>query len=297
MGDFMDKIYQPFEKLSKGILNKDGIILDKCTSSWSAPVHKHNFIELVYTFSGSVTHYVNGKEFNASRGDLIIINYNQTHEFTVHDEMTFCNILIEPSFLCEELINSFNALDILKLSIFSDFSDQTQALLPYIHFENEALINFEQLINTMVNEFETKAIGYKSILKSMCEQMFIYILRQMHSYDINIHLFEQIDTLSPQILKYIETESLEKISMTEYAKRCCYSPAYFSRIFKKCFGCTFTDFVKHTRIEKAKELLLNTSYSIDEIMNNVGYSDKKQFYKVFAEKCNTTPGEYRKNKK
>ncbi len=292
----MNKIYQPFEKLSKGILNQQGIILDKCTSSWSSPVHKHNFIEIVYTFSGDVTHYVNGNAYDVSRGDLIFINYNQTHEFTVHNEMSFCNILIEPSFLCEELINSFNALDILKLSLFSDFSNETLNFAPHVHFEGDELIALEQLINNMVSEFESKKIGYKSVLKSMCEQLFIYIFRQMRSSSDNLQIFEQIDTLSPQILKYIETESFEKISMTEYAKRCCYSPAYFSRIFKKCFGCTFSEFVKQNRIEKAKDLLLNTNESVDTIMRSVGYTDKKQFYKAFAEKCNTTPGEYRKNK-
>ena len=292
----MDKIYQPYEKLSKGILNQEGIILDKCTSSWSEPIHKHNFIEIVYTFSGNITHYVDSKAYNVSRGDLIFINFNQTHEYANNGEMSFCNILIEPSFLCEQLINSFNALDILKLSLFSDFSPEA-SFLPYTHFEGKELINLEQLINNMVYEFENKKIGYKSALKSMCEQLFIYILRQMRSSSNNMQLFEQIDVLSPQILKYIETESLEKISMTEYAKRCCYSPAYFSRIFKKCFGLTFTDFVKQSRIEKAKNLLLSTDESIDNIMHSVGYSDKKQFYKAFFDKCNSTPGEYRKNRK
>ena len=293
----MDKIYQPYEKLSKGILNQEGIILDKCTSSWSEPVHKHNFIEIVYTFSGNITHYVDSKAYKVSRGDLIFINFNQTHEFVVNGEMSFCNILIEPSFLCEQLINSFNALDILKLSLFSDFSDEASGFLPYVHFDGEELVQLEQLINNMVCEFESKKIGYKSALKSMCEQLFIYMLRQMRRTDNTMQIFEQIDALSPQLLKYIETDSLEKISMTEYAKRCCYSPAYFSRIFKNHFGITFTDFVKKSRIERAKNLLLYTNESIDSIMHSVGYSDKKQFYKAFADKCGLTPGEWRKNNK
>jgi mannose-6-phosphate isomerase-like protein (cupin superfamily) len=40
--------------------------------------HTHEFIELVYIFSGSGRQCVNGISYNVSKGDLLFINYNQS---------------------------------------------------------------------------------------------------------------------------------------------------------------------------------------------------------------------------
>ncbi|MFR2235190.1 MAG: helix-turn-helix domain-containing protein [Lachnospiraceae bacterium] len=50
-------------------------------------------------------------------------------------------------------------------------------------------------------------------------------------------------------------------------------------------------------MKRAEELLLSTSYSIDYIMELIGYHNKGYFYKIFLEKYKMTPAQYRaKNK-
>ena len=291
----MALIFQPTDTISNKVLSDEGILLDKFVTPCDTPLHQHNFIELAYTFSGEATHFVNGEKCEVSRGDLIFINYNQTHEYVVHKEMCICNILIQPTFLCEELINSFNALDLLSLSAFSDFSCDSPHVVPLVHFTTEQIPRIEQLINAMLQEYDTKPVGYKGALKAMCEQLLIYVFRQMHDNACTHELLENLDTISPTLLQDIQQDCANKISMVDYARRCYFTPAYFSRHFKKCVGCTFTEYVQKIRIEKAKRMLAETEKSIDEIAWSVGYHDRKQFYAVFTKCCNITPGEFRKN--
>lgn len=290
----MSIILQPSIKIGARTLEEEGILVDKFITSCDTGEHKHNFIELAYTFSGKVTHYVNGEKCEISRGDLIFINYDQTHEYVVEKEMCICNILIQPTFLCEELINSFNALDLLTLSAFSDFASTSANILPFVHFNSEQLPIVENLINAMVHEYETKPIGYKGALKAMCEQLLIYVFRQMHEDVSTREVLENLTSLSPTLLQDIQKDCAGKICMADYARKCCYTPAYFSRHFKQCMGCTFTEYVQKARIEKAKRLMMETEKNIDEIAWSVGYRDRKQFYNVFIKYCGKTPGEFRK---
>jgi len=71
------------------------------------------------------------------------------------------------------------------------------------------------------------------------------------------------------------------------------SEKVFSRFFKLSFGKTFSDFVVDYRIEKAKELLLNTNDSIQSVMKAVGYNDLSNFTRTFRLIVGATPSKFR----
>ncbi len=43
------------------------------------PVHKHNYVELVYVFAGEITHYIDEKELITRPGDLLLMNQHVKH--------------------------------------------------------------------------------------------------------------------------------------------------------------------------------------------------------------------------
>jgi len=53
-------------------------------------------------------------------------------------------------------------------------------------------------------------------------------------------------------------------------------------------------YVLKTRNEKAKDFLMNPHYQIEEIANNVGFSDASYFTKVFKKFEGITPTQFRK---
>lgn len=66
------------------------------------------------------------------------------------------------------------------------------------------------------------------------------------------------------------------------------------RRFKKISSLTPSDFIKDYRLSYAAQLLVNTNMSIQEIIYNVGVSNKSYFYREFARKYEMTPKEFRK---
>ena len=59
--------------------------------SHDEPKHMHDYIELVYVFSGSGMHYVNDIPYHLSRGSLLFIDFGQVHEYTCLDNMSYVN--------------------------------------------------------------------------------------------------------------------------------------------------------------------------------------------------------------
>ncbi len=72
------------------------------------------------------------------------------------------------------------------------------------------------------------------------------------------------------------------------------SIAYLSRQFKKYFGINMSEYVSQLKINRAKELLIKTDYTIKQIADILGYADTSNFISRFSRIVNTTPGQYRK---
>ncbi len=69
------------------------------------------------------------------------------------------------------------------------------------------------------------------------------------------------------------------------------------RLIKSYFGITYREKLIMTRIEMAKELLVSTNLSIEEIAYQVGYSSRTSVSASFKNYVGTTPVEYKRSKR
>lgn len=92
---------------------------------------------------------------------------------------------------------------------------------------------------------------------------------------------------------YIEQNYSKDIVLDEVSRYLQISPYYFSKLFKKRTGKNFIEYLTSVRIEKAKELLRNSSKSMKEICMEVGYSDANYFSRTFKKNVGLSPTEYK----
>ena len=67
------------------------------------------------------------------------------------------------------------------------------------------------------------------------------------------------------------------------------------RLFKKTTGKSVLTYITELRMEKAKELLIKTDCSIENITEKIGYFSVAHFSQLFKKIEGITPGKYRKN--
>ncbi|MGL6201815.1 MAG: AraC family transcriptional regulator [Lachnospiraceae bacterium] len=94
-------------------------------------------------------------------------------------------------------------------------------------------------------------------------------------------------------VRYISQHYDQPITVTELAKLENYNPTYFNDWFKMQTGFSPSDYLRHVRISKAKELLETTNYTIMEVAIMVGYSSNSTLTRAFHEITGTTPKKYR----
>lgn len=96
--------------------------------------------------------------------------------------------------------------------------------------------------------------------------------------------------------EYIQSNYSKDISLDDVSRTVNVSPYYFSKIFKEETGEGFVEYLTGIRMDKAKELLNTTEYSMKEICSMVGYADPNYFSRSFKKNVGVTPTEYKEGK-
>ena len=100
-----------------------------------------------------------------------------------------------------------------------------------------------------------------------------------------------------KVKRFIERNASKKITLKDAASLIFTSPKYLSRVFKQHAGVEFKEFVLKLKLEKAKELLNKTDFSIDQISYKLGYQNTESFIRIFKHFTDKTPSVYRNKPK
>lgn len=86
------------------------------------------------------------------------------------------------------------------------------------------------------------------------------------------------------------------LSLQQVSSELEINPAYLSREFSKYFdNLTFGDYIRKLRIDKAKNLMNTTNYSLTEVAYLTGFSDQSHFTRIFKKQTGQNPSVYKRN--
>lgn len=96
-----------------------------------------------------------------------------------------------------------------------------------------------------------------------------------------------------KVQQWLDRYYREKVSVRVMAKRAGLNERTFLRRFRKSTGEAPLEYLQRVRVEKAKQLLLKTEQSLEEITGNVGYVDLSSFRRLFRQIVGMSPTIYR----
>lgn len=115
-------------------------------------------------------------------------------------------------------------------------------------------------------------------------------------YKITI-LRQRPDQRIQDIQKYVWRHYMDDINLVAIAKEVQLSPNYLCCLFKKRMKITLVEYLNTYRINRAKEMLIETDMTLQEMAPLIGFTDVKYFSRTFKKYVGVPPSRYRmKNK-
>lgn len=253
--------------------------------------HSHEFIELVYVIDGEADHIVEDRTYRIRKGDFFLLDSGVTHAFNSEGEGVYiCNCIFHPQFLNEVLADSSQFIE-LSYHLFFNSSFSSEKKFGYVQFPRESSGIPKDIILDMEKEYQEKKPEYLRVLKSHLITLLVKLFRLCND---NLQKKKEKSDVVQSIIEYAENCNPKDLSVSVLSHALFFSPSYLSRVFRERTNETLLCFIQKKKMEQVRSLLVNSEDSIDSIMYEVGYHDKKTFYKLFASFYSLTPGEYRK---
>lgn len=151
--------------------------------------------------------------------------------------------------------------------------------------------DYINILKQLIIELQVKRPCCEEILSTSLSQLFWLFKRaRMEIPYKNIKVKKEIENA----IHYFNENFSQKITVEEYAKNQHISICWFIRSFKSYTGLPPMQYITSIRIQKAKELLESTMYTVSEIGAIVGYENPLYFSRIFKKQTNKSPMEYRK---
>ena len=149
----------------------------------------------------------------------------------------------------------------------------------------------EELERPIDNHSQTLISVYIELLLDYCTRFYErqFITRKK----VNTDLLTRFEKL---LFGYFNSGQLRLSGLPTvkyFASELCLSPNYFGDLIKKECGKSAQEYIQDTVISIAKDRLLDTSKSIGQVAEELGFQYLPYFSRLFKKKVGKTPGEYR----
>jgi AraC-like DNA-binding protein/quercetin dioxygenase-like cupin family protein len=256
------------------------------------PGHSHEFFELMYVYSGRITHRIGEDVVALKKGDCLLLAPGVYHSIDAFEaEDVAFNFIMYPTFLTPDFLNLISSN-----SLITDFLLNTEGYKNkqrYLYFpcsEDEEVIDTAEKI---LCEFLDPDVSSANISKCLLAVLFHNLLRVWKRNGSAVKPRSDIKNRDIiQIIQYIEN-NVATASLTEAALRFGYEKNYLSKMIKKTLGQSFIEIKHRVCVDYAKAMLTETDKPIMDIAGQIGFNNMSHFYKIFKDKEGVTPAEYR----
>ena len=252
------------------------------------PMHYHEEFEIVYMLEGILDCQINMEHFICREGDILVIPPGKVHGFNQFEDKSchYANILFSLNLLEKEDSEIFT-------TFFKPYLKESIQISNYFPKESKENILLHDSVLTLF-EHRHEELTEPLLIKSELYKVMSILQKIAPPAETLISTSERnIKRLMP-VFEAIKKNSARSISVPEAASLSNLSESYFMTIFKQVSGSSFINFLKKTRLENARVMLLSTDISILEIAEISGFESVSYFIRAFKEFYKISPLQYRK---
>lgn len=236
-------------------------------------MHMHEYCELYYMVKGRGDYRIEGNQYNLTGGELLLMRPSESHAPK-----------IDPNYPYERMSIHFDR------NLFSIFDPNNTLLEPYFNREvgtHNLYLSSDFLNNThhylLTNLLNAQEDDSVQIITNLCA-----LLHEISLAFQNKSNHELKDSLSYQIVSYINKNVTNPLSLDQICAHFFISKSHLCRIFKEATGSTVADYINVKRVVYAKELMQQGEPATVAATLS-GFNDYSIFYRNYKKKYGQSP--------
>ncbi|HHV12520.1 MAG TPA: AraC family transcriptional regulator [Clostridiales bacterium] len=254
-------------------------------------LHQLEFIKIVYVLRGSYTFYLNSKKYDLKEGDFLVVPPGvEQAGFSCADGDITINILVRRSTFGDAFSSVLTEHDLISEYFWQMLYSRHSKKVLMCQCEND--LTLDRIVLDICSETIEQKKMSNLLLKSYVMIFFGIMIREHWDNCCVIeHNSKEISKL-PLLMKYIK-ENMKTVTLVALAEEFALSEGYLSRYIQNETGYSFSYLLRELRMKQAAKMLRNTNFSIEKIIEAVGYTDMSNFYRNFKTLYGMTPAKYR----
>jgi AraC-like DNA-binding protein len=239
--------------------------------------HYHDFHKIIVFISGKVTYHIEGKAYHLKPRDILLVSQGAIHKPEIDPSVPYERYIfwIRDDLSCQELNTCFQKANDRSFNLVradSALQERLKDLLPEI----------EQTL-------QNKHFGDTVLRDALFTQFMIYInrifLRTSSSPDKKTY---SSDTQVEQLLKYINRNLSENLSIDQLAERFFLSKYHMMRKFKNETGYTIHNYITSKRLLMARSLI-SQGIPVMKAALASGFRDYTTFVRAYKKQFGKAP--------
>lgn len=239
--------------------------------------HYHDFHKIIVFVSGKVTYHIEGKAYQLKPQDILLVSQGAIHKPEIDPSIPYERYIF---WIRDDL--SFPELN----TCFQKANDRSFNL---IRLDSALQEKLKDLLTEIEHSLRDIQFGDSILSKALFTQFMVYINRIfLKSSTAPDQKSYSSDSQVEQLLKYINRNLSENLSIDHLAERFFFSKYHMMRKFKKETGYTIHNYIISKRLLHARSLIVQGTPVMKAAMQS-GFQDYTAFVRAYKKQFGTVP--------
>lgn len=257
---------------------------DESFQDVSLDFHHHTQNEIVFATEGRCIFNISGKETVIGKNQILLISALEHHSTQMLEFPYRRYVFVSSMDICSEYIH-----DPVLATAFTGVHRRSGA----VSLDPALAEEMERHFKTLVAETGIHHKKWEDRCAAILTDILILLYRSHPELFVQEKNRKQLSIIF-SIKNYLDQHYNEELDLDVIAQKFYISKYYLSHQFKNITGYGFKNYIQLLRINRAKIFLQSTDLSVNEICIRIGYDNINYFIRLFKEKENITPHQYRK---
>ena len=240
-------------------------------------LHYHDFHKIIVFVSGKVTYHIEGKAYQLKPQDILLVSQGAIHKPE-----------IDPSIPYERYIFWIRD-DLSSPELNTCFQKANDRSFNLIRLDSVLQEKLKDLLPEIEHSLRDTQFGDSILSKALFAQFMVYINRIfLKSSSAPDQKSYSSDSQVEQLLKYINRNLSENLSIDHLAEKFFFSKYHMMRKFKKETGYTIHNYIISKRLLHARSLITQGTPVMKAAMQS-GFQDYTAFVRAYKKQFGTVP--------